>query len=165
MIMYLTNKVTSNCIIPLSTKENTFSVTIDIVDVMFLYVIEECKAYHRVSPNVRGQHSLQLNFAYTSPDDSETYGSISVMFYLTTAWLLMLGSFYVLWIDGYIPAIYARAEHNLWKLTADGMASQHGSWLVSSETFAPQWPGGRPSKVPEPCHPWMPLWLNQNQHH
>ena len=111
---YVPNQQSDNklCYISLSTKENTFSVTIDIVDVMFLVFIEECKAYHGVSPTDRGQHGLQLYFAYTSPDDSETYGSISLTFYPTTARLLVQGSSYLLWVDEHMPVIYARAEHN-----------------------------------------------------
>ena len=99
------------CHISLSTKENTFSVTIDIVDFMFLVFVEECKVYHGVSPIDRGQHGLLFYFAYTSPNDSETYGSISLTFYPTTARLLVQGSSYLLWIDEHMPMIYARAEY------------------------------------------------------
>ena len=111
---YVPNQQSDNklCYISLSTKENTLSVTIDIVDVMLLVFIEECKAYHGVSPTHRGQHGLQLYFAYTSPDDSETYGSISLTFYPTTARLLVQGSSYLLWVDEHMPVICARAEHN-----------------------------------------------------
>ena len=100
------------CHISLSTKDNTFSVTIDIVDVMFLVFVEECKVYHGVSPIDRGQHGLQFYFAYTSPNDSETYGSISLTFYPTTARLPVQGSSYLLWINEHIPVIYARTEYN-----------------------------------------------------
>ena len=63
--------------IGIQTKENTFSVTIDVTDLMFLIMFEVCEAHHGVSPVDRGVNGQQFRFPYSSPGDSEHYGSIS----------------------------------------------------------------------------------------
>ena len=97
--------------ITLTTKENTQSVTIDITDLMFLAFLEECQNYHGVVPIDRGHHGLQLRFDYTSLDDDELYGTLSLTFYLTTSRLLVQGSSYLLWIEEHLPIIYNETEH------------------------------------------------------
>ena len=96
--------------ITLHTKENTFSVTIDITDIMFLVILSECESHHDVSPIDRGINGQQLRFPYTSPGESEHYGSISLTFYPTTSRLLVQGSSYLLWVDEHLPTICKQAE-------------------------------------------------------
>ena len=55
-------------------------------------------------------NSQQLRFSYTSPGESEHYGSISLTFYPTTSRLLVQGLSYILWVDEHLPAISKRAE-------------------------------------------------------
>ena len=97
--------------ITLTTKEITQSVAIDITDLMFLAFLEECQNYHGVVPIDRGHHGLQLRFDYTSPDDDELYGTLSLTFYPTTSRLLVQGSSYLLWIEEHLPIIYNETEH------------------------------------------------------
>ena len=67
--------------ISISMRENSFSVTIDINDIMFLVFLEECQTHHGVSPIDRGHSGLQFRFDYVSPDDAtEHYGTISRTF-------------------------------------------------------------------------------------
>ena len=96
--------------ITLNTKENSFSVTIDITDIMFLVILSVCESHHGVSPVDRGVNGQQLKFPYTSPGESEHYGSISLTFYPTTSRLLVQGSSYILWVDEHLPAISKRAD-------------------------------------------------------
>ena len=56
--------------ITLHTKENTFSITIDITDIMFLVILSECESHHDVSPIDRGINGQQLRFPYTRPGES-----------------------------------------------------------------------------------------------
>ena len=56
----------------------------------------------------RGQ---QLRFPYTSPGESEHYGSISLTFYPTTSRLLVQGSSYLMWVEEHLPVICEQAEH------------------------------------------------------
>ena len=97
--------------IGIQTKENTFSVTIDVTDLMFLIMLKVCEAHHGVSPIDRGVNGQQFRFPYSSPGDSEHYGSISLTFYPTTSRLLVQGSSYLLWVDEHLPLICAQAEH------------------------------------------------------
>ena len=93
------------------TRENTFSVTIDITDIMFLAFLEECQQLQCVSPVDRGHNGIQLRFEYASPDDAnEHFGAISLTFYATTSRLLVQGTSYLLWIDEHLPIIYKKAE-------------------------------------------------------
>ena len=78
---------------------------------MFLVILSECETYHDVSPIDRGLNGQQLRFPYTSPRDSEHYGSISLTFYPTTSRLLVQGSSYLLWVDEHLPVICEQAEH------------------------------------------------------
>ena len=78
---------------------------------MFLVILSECETYHDVSPIDRGLNGQQLRFPYTSPGDSEHYGSISLTFYPTTSRLLVQGSSYLLWVDEHLPVICEQAEH------------------------------------------------------
>ena len=97
--------------ISIVTRENTFSVTIDITDIMFLAFLEECQQHHCVSPVDRGHNGIQLRFEYASPDDAnEHFGTISLTFYATTSRLLVQGTSYLLWIDEHLPIIYKKAE-------------------------------------------------------
>ena len=96
--------------ITLHTKENTFSVTIDITDIMFLVILGECESYHGVSPVDRGVNGQQMKFPYTSPGESEHYCSISLTFYPTAFRLLVQGSSYFLWVDQHLPTICKQAE-------------------------------------------------------
>ena len=94
----------------LQTKQNTFSITIDITDLMFLVILSECETHHGVSPIDRGVNG-QLRFPYTSPGEPEHYGSISLTFYPTTSRLLVQGSSYLLWVNEHLPAICKQAEN------------------------------------------------------
>ena len=94
----------------LHTKENTCSVTIDITDILFLVMLNECQHHHGVTPIERGRNGVQLRFPYSSPDDGEHYGSISLTFYPTTSRLLVQGSSYLLWVDEHLPIVYEAAE-------------------------------------------------------
>ena len=97
--------------ISIVTRENTFSVTIDITDIMFLAFLEECQQHHCVSPVDRGHNGIQLRFEYASPDDAnEHFGTISLASYATTSRLLVQGTSYLLWIDEHLPIIYKKAE-------------------------------------------------------
>ena len=69
---------------------------------MFLAVLEECENYYGISPVV--------SFDYTSPCDSEIYGTISLTFYPSTSRLLVQGTSYLLWIDEHLPIVHQRAE-------------------------------------------------------
>ena len=48
-------------------RENCFSVTIDILDMMFLVFVDECQRHHGVIPIDRGQHGLQLRSLTSVP--------------------------------------------------------------------------------------------------
>ena len=50
--------------ITLHTKENTFFVTIDITDIMFLVILSECESHHDVIPIDRGIDGQQLRFPW-----------------------------------------------------------------------------------------------------
>ena len=77
---------------------------------MFLVILSVCESHHGVSPVDRGVNGQQLKFPYTSPGESEHYGSISLIFYPTTSRLLVQGSSYILWVDEHLPAISKRAD-------------------------------------------------------
>ena len=96
--------------VTLLTRENSFSVTIDIIDIMFLVFMEECELHHNVRPIDRGPNGIQYRFDYTSPDIDENYGSLSLTFYATISRLLVQGTSYLLCVDEHLPAIYKRAE-------------------------------------------------------
>ena len=76
----------------LHTKQNNFSIAIDITDIMFLVILSECETCHDVIPIDWGLNGQHLGFPNTSPGDSEHYGSISLTFYPTTSRLLVQGS-------------------------------------------------------------------------
>ena len=97
--------------IGIQTKENTSSVTIDVTDLMFLIMPKVCETHHGVSPIDRGVNGQQFRFPYSSPGDSEHYGSISLTFYPTTSRLLVQGYSYLLWVDEHLPLNCAQAEH------------------------------------------------------
>ena len=94
----------------MAVGENSFSVTIDILDIMFLAFLEECENYYGISPVNRGHSGLQFRFDYTSPCDSEIYGTNSFIFYPSTSRLLVQGTSYLLWIDEHLPIVYQHAE-------------------------------------------------------
>ena len=96
--------------VSLLTRENTFSVTIDITDLMFLAFQEECERHHDTRPIDRGQHGVQYRFSYMSPNDTVSYGSLSLTFYPTTSRLLVQGTSYLLWVEEHLPTIYHQAE-------------------------------------------------------
>ena len=92
-------------------RENSFSVTVDITDIMFLAFVDECQKHYCVNPVDRGHNGLQFRFEYTSPDDAtEHYGTISLTFYGSTSRLLVQGTSYLLWINEHLPIIYTKAE-------------------------------------------------------
>ena len=91
-------------------RENCFSVTIDILDMMFLVFVDKCQRHHGVVPIDRGQHGLQLRFPYNSPNEKEHYGTLSLTFYLTTSRLLVQGSSYMLWVEEHLPIVYKAVE-------------------------------------------------------
>ena len=93
-------------------KENTYSVTIDLADIILLPFVEQCKLFYDVDPTDRGPNGLQFSFPYTSPDELESYGSISLTFYATTARLHVQGSSYLLWIAEHLPGMFEQAETN-----------------------------------------------------
>ena len=72
--------------------------------------MEECELHHNVRPVDRGSNGIQLRFDYTSPDDAENFGTLSLTFYATTSRLLVQGTSYLLWVDEHLPLIYKRAE-------------------------------------------------------
>ena len=95
----------------LFVRENTCSVTIDILDLMFLVILTECETYDGATPVDHGPNGLQPRFPYKSPDDdTECYGTIYLTFYPTTSRLLVQGSSYLLWIEEHLPIIYDRAD-------------------------------------------------------
>ena len=110
----------------ISTRENTFSVTIDITDVMLLAFIEVCERHHDVKPIDRGQHGIQYRFSYTSPSDRDYYGTLSLTFFSTTSRLLVQGSSYLLWVEEHLPLIQQQAharcieDMGTWRATARG---------------------------------------------
>ena len=87
------------------------SVTIDVTDIMFLAFVEQCEHYCELQPIYRGHHGLQFKFDYRSPQES--YGSISLAFYPSTAHLHVQGSLYLLWVEEHLPSIYADTETQL----------------------------------------------------
>ena len=91
-------------------RENYFSVTIDILDMMFLVFVDECQRHHGVIPIDRGQHGLQFRFPYISPNETEHYGTLSSTFYLTTSRLLVQGFSYMLWVEEHLPIVYKAVE-------------------------------------------------------
>ena len=86
-------------ILDIKIRENMMSVTIDVIDIMFLAFVEQCEHYYNRKPIDCGQcehyynrkpidcghHGLQLKFDYCSPNEAEHYGSISLTFYPSTA--------------------------------------------------------------------------------
>ena len=91
-------------------RENTDSITIDILDMLFLVFLDECEQHHGIAPMDRGHSGLQFRFLYTSLFDQEQYGSLSLIFYPTTSRLLVQGTSYLLWVEEHLPAIYGEAE-------------------------------------------------------
>ena len=91
----------------LSTRENTFSVTIDITDLMFQ---EEYGRHHNTRAIDIGHHGIQYCFSYMSPNDTVSYGSLSLTFYLATSRLLVQGTLYLLWVEEHLPTINHQAE-------------------------------------------------------
>ena len=75
--------------------ENKVSVTIDVIDIMFLDSVEQCEHYDID----HGHHMLQFRLNYLSPNEDEHYGSISLTFYLTNACLHLQGSSYLLSVE------------------------------------------------------------------
>ena len=96
--------------VPIIMRENSFSVTIDILDMLFLVFVEECERHHGVTPIDRGQHGLQFRFSYISPNDNEQYGTLSLTLYPTTSRLLVQGTSYLLWVNEHLPIIHREAE-------------------------------------------------------
>ena len=96
--------------ISIVVRENTDSITIDILDMLFLAFLDECEKHHGIAPIDRGHSGLQLWFPYTSPSDEEQYGSLSMTFYPTTSRPLVQGTSYLLWVEEHLPVIYDKAE-------------------------------------------------------
>ena len=96
--------------ISITLRENTYSVTIDILETLFLVLYAECLTHHGADPIDHGQNGTQLYFLYSSPGDVEYYGSISLTFYPTTSRLLVQGSSYLLWVTEHLPVLQKRAE-------------------------------------------------------
>ena len=86
------------------------SVTIDVIDIMFLAFVEQCEHFYNRKPIDRGHHGLQFKFDYCSPNEAEHYGSISLTFYPSTARLHVQGSSYLLWVEEHLPSLYANTE-------------------------------------------------------
>ena len=99
--------------VAISIRENMMSVTIDVTDIMFLAFVEQCEHYYKLQPIDRGHHGLQFKFDYCSPQETESYGSISLTFYPSTARLHVQGSSYLLWVEEHLPSIYADTETQL----------------------------------------------------
>ena len=105
----------SSCIkslpnVAINIRENMMSVTIDITDIMFLAFVQQCEQYYDMQPIDRGHHGLQFKFEYRTPHEPESYGSISLTFYASTARLHVQGSSYLLWVEEHLPCIYADTE-------------------------------------------------------
>ena len=96
----------------LNARENTYSVTIDISESMFLVLRKESQRHHDTKPTDRGHHGLQLRAPYVSPSDQVQYGTISLTFYPSTSRLLVQGTSYMLWVEEHLPLIYQSAEIN-----------------------------------------------------
>ena len=113
----------------LFVRGNTCSVTIDILDLMFLVILTECETYHCATPVDHGANGLQLCFPYKSPDDdTECYSTISLTFYPTTSHLLVQGSSYLLWIEEHLPIIWSCRPHihgQCWPLVSHGSPPRH----------------------------------------
>ena len=91
-------------------RENTDSITIGILDMLFLVFLGECEEHHGIAAIDRGHSGLQFRFPYTSPFDQKQYGSLSLTFYPPTSRLLVQGTSYLLWMEEHLPAIYGEAE-------------------------------------------------------
>ena len=89
------------------------SVTIDVTDIMFLAFVEQCEHYYELQPIDREHHGLQFKFDYRSPQETKSYGSISLTFYPSTARLHVQGSSYLLWVEEHLLSIYADTETQL----------------------------------------------------
>ena len=99
------------CPVSFQTKHNTFCVTIDVVDYMFLVIYDSCRrSYTDVSPCDRKEHGVQMLFQYSSPNESGILGSVSLTFYASTATLHVQGSSYILWTQEHLPLILANAD-------------------------------------------------------
>ena len=91
---------------------------------MFLAFIEVCEHHHDVKPIDRGQHGIQYRFSYTSPSDTDYYGTLSLTFFSTTSRLLVQGSSYLLWVEEHLPLIQQQAharcieDMGTWRATA-----------------------------------------------
>ena len=94
-------------------------VTIDVTDIMFLAFVEQCEHYYELQPIDRGHHGLQFKFDYRSPQETESYGSISLTFYPSTACLHVQGSSYLIWVEEHLPSIYADSETQLMTHTSN----------------------------------------------
>ena len=94
----------------LDIRENACSMTIDITDIMFLVLLEQCKSSYDCEPIDRGHQGIQIRCQYHSPDDSSAYGSLSLTFYGSTSRLLVQGSSYILWYEEHLPGIYSKAQ-------------------------------------------------------
>ena len=105
----------SSCIkslpnVAINIRENMMSVTIDITDITFLAFVQQCEQYYDMQPIDRGHHGLQFKFEYRTPHEPESYGSISLTFYASTARLHVQGSSYLLWVEEHLPCIYADTD-------------------------------------------------------
>ena len=90
------------CPVSFQTKHNTFCVTIDVADHLFLPIYEACQRYYmNVTPCDRKEHGVQLLFHYSTPDESGTLGCVSLTFYASTSTLHVQESSYLLWTQVY----------------------------------------------------------------
>ena len=80
---------------------------------MFLRLLKQCEIHHSTQPVDNGPNGLQFNFAYTSPNDSVPYGTISLKFYPSTFRLLVQGTSYLLYVVEFMPLTYNQAHVEL----------------------------------------------------
>ena len=128
------------CYVSLSTKQNTYCVTVSIVEPMFLVILDECRKHHPdVTPVDRRHHGLQLQFQYSSPGDAEPLGYVSLTFYASTSILHVQGSSYLLWVEEHMPHVLSMSE--------DAYKVNPGSWndLAVSQNIGC---GRRPTRHP-----------------
>ena len=88
--------------ISITLRGSTDSVTIDILDLLFLVFLDD--------PIERAHSGLQLCFPYTTRNDKKKMGSLSLTFYPTASCLLIQETSCLIRVEEHMPVIYREAE-------------------------------------------------------
>ncbi len=87
-------------------RENKFSLTMDVSEGLFQMWLDTTKEYYPDAEVIdRDQQGVQVRTAYTSPDNTEVMGTISITFYKTTSRIHVQGSSYILWMEEHLEIL------------------------------------------------------------